>query len=90
MRRRQFFGALAAATAGFALDPERLLWVPGRKSFFDTHVYRPWVIDPSYSIRFIVDGRVWIEGHSDSKIITVETAWHPRDLESPFTVIESP
>lgn len=29
--RRGFFGAIAAA---LVLDPERLLWVPGRKSIF--------------------------------------------------------
>lgn len=34
MNRRAFIGALAAATAGFALDPERLLWRPGAKTIF--------------------------------------------------------
>jgi hypothetical protein len=36
--RRWFLKSLAAATAavgaGFDVDPERLLWVPGRKTFF--------------------------------------------------------
>lgn len=31
MNRRNLFGALAALAATAALDPERLLWVPGRK-----------------------------------------------------------
>lgn len=31
MNRRGFFGLLAGAIAGATLDPERLLWVPGRK-----------------------------------------------------------
>lgn len=31
LNRRGFFGALAAAIAGSTLDPEKLLWVPGRK-----------------------------------------------------------
>jgi hypothetical protein len=31
MNRRGFFGALAAIAATATLDPERLLWVPGKK-----------------------------------------------------------
>lgn len=31
MNRRSFLGAIAAAVAGAKLDPERALWVPGRK-----------------------------------------------------------
>jgi hypothetical protein len=34
LSRRGFFGTLTAAVAGFALDPERLLWVPGQKTIF--------------------------------------------------------
>lgn len=34
MNRRGFLGILGAAAAGFALDPELALWVPGRKSIF--------------------------------------------------------
>ena len=33
MNRRAFLGTLAAGLAGAALDPERLLWIPGRKSY---------------------------------------------------------
>ena len=36
MNRRHFVTALTAATAGFTLDPERLLWVPGKKTYFDS------------------------------------------------------
>jgi len=31
MNRRGFLTAIAAAVAGSTIDPERLLWVPGRK-----------------------------------------------------------
>lgn len=32
LNRRSFlFGATATITSAFALDPERLLWVPGKK-----------------------------------------------------------
>lgn len=31
MNRRGFLGLLGAAAAGIALDPERLLWTPGKK-----------------------------------------------------------
>lgn len=34
MNRRSFLGLGAAATAVMVLDPERLLWVPGAKTFF--------------------------------------------------------
>ena len=34
MNRRAFIGLFSAAAAGLALDPERLLWVPGAKTFF--------------------------------------------------------
>lgn len=32
--RRGFLTTLAGATAGFVLDPERLLWKPGAKTIF--------------------------------------------------------
>jgi hypothetical protein len=34
MQRRGFLAALGTLAAGYALDPERLLWVPGAKTFF--------------------------------------------------------
>ena len=34
MNRRHFLQFAAAATAGLVLDPERLLWVPGKKTIF--------------------------------------------------------
>lgn len=33
--RRDFLATLAAAATGALLDPERLAWVPGKKSYFD-------------------------------------------------------
>lgn len=35
MNRRQFLAATASAVGALALDPERLLWVPGKTSYFD-------------------------------------------------------
>lgn len=34
MNRRAFLGSLAAALVGATFDPERLLWVPGQRTFF--------------------------------------------------------
>lgn len=34
MNRRHFLGLSTAATAAMVFDPERLLWVPGAKTFF--------------------------------------------------------
>lgn len=34
MNRRHFLNVLGAGTAGMVLDPERLLWVPGQRTFF--------------------------------------------------------
>lgn len=50
MRRRAFLQSLAAGVAGFALDPERLLWVPGQRVFFFT----PPPLYPTLSISQIV------------------------------------
>jgi len=43
MNRRGFLGAMLGAVAGATLDPERLLWVPGRKviSIPRTRVFTP-------------------------------------------------
>lgn len=35
MNRRAFLTAVAAAIPAFGLDPERLLWRPGQRSYFD-------------------------------------------------------
>lgn len=34
MNRRAFLRLLAGGVAGFALDPDRLLWVPGQRTHF--------------------------------------------------------
>jgi hypothetical protein len=34
MHRRGFLGLAFSGLAGFALDPERLLWVPGQRTYF--------------------------------------------------------
>jgi hypothetical protein len=39
MNRRSFLGLSSAALAAFTLDPERALWVPGQRSYFD--IVRP-------------------------------------------------
>ncbi len=51
MNRRGFLGAAAAAVAALAIDPERLLWVPGAKTIFippavssSADIYRLWLL----------------------------------------------
>lgn len=34
MRRRSFLATLGVGLTGLVLDPERLLWVPGQRTFF--------------------------------------------------------
>lgn len=34
MKRRGFLGTVLAGVAGFALDPDMVLWVPGEKTIF--------------------------------------------------------
>lgn len=41
MNRRGFLGALGAAIAGATLDPERELWVPGKKLISIPRVHVP-------------------------------------------------
>jgi hypothetical protein len=44
MNRRGFLGALAGAIAGASLDPEQLLWTPGRKLIsIPSIVEPPWI-----------------------------------------------
>jgi hypothetical protein len=38
MHRRRFLSLLGMAAPAMALDPERLLWVPGRVAIFDLGV----------------------------------------------------
>jgi hypothetical protein len=38
--RRTFLQTLIAAGVGAALDPEQLLWVPGRRTYLDLHLPR--------------------------------------------------
>ena len=35
MNRRHFLSSLSALSVGMLLDPERALWVPGRRTYFD-------------------------------------------------------
>jgi hypothetical protein len=63
MNRRGFLGTLLGATAVMALDPEKLLWVPGQKKIF---VPKPkmitvtFCIDKQYIIEFIQENSVYI------------------------------
>lgn len=41
MNRRAFLQLATAAAAGLVLDPERLLWVPGKKTIFLPTLRRP-------------------------------------------------
>ena len=63
MRRRDFLHVLSAALAGAVLDPERLLWVPGQKTFFlpsqmsselgvALRFIQGWTTSPHTSLRF--------------------------------------
>ena len=76
MDRRSFIGSLAALAAGMALDPERALWVPGRRTYFDTHVPQPQYVDyPSqlYDV-FMVHGGpggIWRFPHDDGRVHVV-------------------
>jgi len=39
LTRRRFLAATTAAVAGAVFDPERALWIPGQRSYFD--IVRP-------------------------------------------------
>ena len=41
MNRRAFLSMVAAGMAGSVLDPERLLWVPGKKTIFLPSIQQP-------------------------------------------------
>lgn len=46
MNRRGFLSALLGAVTGAAFDPERALWVPGRKKIFIPPLSRNVIITP--------------------------------------------
>lgn len=54
MNRRHFLSVLASVAAGAVLDPERLLWRPGARTYFDIH--RPGLVWEAYDevTRFVV------------------------------------
>jgi len=55
MNRRRFLATLCAGAAGFALDPERLLWVPGKKTIFLPPVIQSVVFDPPVGYTIVLD-----------------------------------
>lgn len=57
MNRRGFFGALAAIAAAATLDPERLLWVPGKKLISIPAPAPPLVLAGGYWLTLAADGR---------------------------------
>lgn len=69
MNRRGFLQLATAAAASFALDPERLLWIPGQRTFFLPSP-RPfvlvgdWVVNGSrdYALVTTPDGSVYAVG----------------------------
>lgn len=60
MNRRGFFSALAAVAATAALDPEALLWKPGKL----ISIPKPVVITPGF---FNLGDIITFEGHYDDK-----------------------
>lgn len=43
--RRRFLGSLSLLAAGMALDPDRMLWVQGRKTYFDLNLKQDWKVE---------------------------------------------
>lgn len=64
MNRRAFFGLLGAGAAGFVIDPERLLWRPGAKTFFLPSVrsayWPPGLVTGPVITAMAADGQ-WVE-----------------------------
>jgi hypothetical protein len=50
MNRRSFLGLSSAALAAFTLDPERAIWVPGQRSYFD--IVRTYQVIPYITIEY--------------------------------------
>lgn len=42
MNRRRFLGSLAGFAAAMTMDPERLLWVPGKKTIVVMPALKEW------------------------------------------------
>lgn len=92
LNRRDFFRrATAAAVGALTLDPERLLWVPGQRAYFDIVSPEPIrLIHPAVWYEFVSGGTKYrwamkpvgeiIEGgwSPERFTFTVESATHPR------------
>ena len=69
MNRRRFLSLSALAVPALVLDPERLLWVPGRKMILDLGpagyrvMYGPWVKRSEYEytqwVMTVVGGKMY-------------------------------
>lgn len=80
MNRRDFLrlvglGAVGAAAAA-TFDPERLLWVPGAKTFFLPST-KPIVVGP-FGMAFNVGDLITIEGRYAINPHTLESTEHPQ------------
>lgn len=80
MHRRTFLTSLAALTAGMALDPERALWVPGRRTYFDLGATAP---EPWMFVGYLTDYSL---AKSAGSIVTLDGVRFTR--QPPFDRIE--
>lgn len=75
--RRAFFArASAAAIGAMTLDPERLLWVPGQRAYFDI-VSPPLFIDiGEYRfVHYASDADGWAAGLKRAGVVTLAGRW---------------
>jgi hypothetical protein len=75
MNRRAFLGLSSAALAAYTLDPERALWVPGQRSYFD--IVRPDVFDLKHDFHeYFLDWET-VPGMRSGGQITISGFWVP-------------
>jgi hypothetical protein len=86
MNRRAFLGLSSAALAAFTLDPERALWVPGQRSYFD--IVRPnalgYVDLSGYVLEYRPVNDKWLDcatipGLENAGPVTISGLWIAQD-----------
>lgn len=88
MNRRAFLSAVAASIPAMALDPERLLWIPGQRSYFDTFG-APYVGE---TIRIRLPQRFILRAGEQLTIPVIEPTWMSLPLgdATPLATLDLP
>ena len=70
MNRRGFLGVLGAGLAGYVLDPERAIWLPGAKTYFLPTPRPQQIFRAGQLLAFDAQGRICV-AHAQREVVGV-------------------